>query len=186
MFQKTTQALAYNGWAYLVQMSRLLQGRGKHERKLGVNYMRSHLRIATSYRAFFKDRYERGQRRSLLQAAFYEHGTDYVRVMNDLSRQKIILSRPMLVRLAQLEPMAFRSILELAGSDVPPPPQETTSRSLEKAYAGEEGYLDNDMLIDELQRGGEFGNPLAKMSKDELRNYWKKAIEIDEEVEDDS
>ena len=177
MLHTTSPSFAYSGGKYLTEMSRLLSGRGKHERKLGRNYIRSHLRIATTYRAFFKDRYERGLRRGLLQAAFCEHGTDYPSAMSDLARQKLLFTKPMLIHLAQLEPMAFRSIVELMGSGIAPPPQDTSSRGLEKAYNEKKGYLcDTDEIIEELQRGGFAGNPMAKMSKEEIKNHWKTLI----------
>mmetsp|Transcript_24491 Transcript_24491/g.38196 ORF Transcript_24491/g.38196 Transcript_24491/m.38196 type:complete len:181 (+) Transcript_24491:57-599(+) len=179
MFSQTRTALAYSGKTYLTEMSRLLNGRGKHEQKLGRNYIRSHLRIATSYRAYFKSRYERGMRRSLLQAAFYEHGTDYPRAMNDLARQKLLFSRPMLIRLAQFEPMAFRSVLELVGSGICPVEPDVTNRGLEAACNSKSGYMmENGPAITELQRGGEYGNPLASMSQEEIGNKWKDLIKL--------
>ncbi|KNH07954.1 hypothetical protein XU18_1435 [Perkinsela sp. CCAP 1560/4] len=179
MLRGTTTCLAYYGQKYLTEMSRLLNGRGRHEAKLGRSYIRSHLRIATTYRAYFKSRYERGMRRSLLQGAFYEHGADYPKAMNDLARQKMLLSRPMMIRLAQYEPMAFRSILELISSGIYPVDQDVHSRALEQAYSNKGGYLkENDTLVEELQCGGPYGNPLAAMSRDEVVNKWKDLIQL--------
>ena len=98
--QRTGLLHHYCGKRELHEMANLLSGRGKHEMKLGHRYVRSHLRIQTNYRQYTKAHFERALTRNSVQAAMMEHGTDWMRMRNDLSRQKTVLLNDSMVNLA--------------------------------------------------------------------------------------
>ena len=100
-----------------------MKARQGHERKLGHITLRNLVHNESQNRREEDPVRQRSIDMTNLQAAANEQGTGEGRLRNDLSRQAVHLSRDTMIMLAQFEPMAFRSLVELAGSDISPPPR---------------------------------------------------------------
>eukprot|EP00759_Apiculatamorpha_spiralis_P056486 PhF_6_TR8080/c0_g1_i1/m.12500/K02887/RP-L20, MRPL20, rplT; large subunit ribosomal protein L20 len=167
MFRSTPIAHHYNGKKYLFEIASMMTGRARHERKLGHRYIRTHLRVQSNYRAYAKDHFDRARVRSNLQAAYMEHGTDYPKARNDLSRQKILLDHHALSTLAIQEPLAFRSVMELISSGVAPPPRVEHTQL---AKSSEDTVNEAVQVLCDSR----YGNPVSKKyTAETLKDAWK-------------
>lgn len=100
----------------------MLRGRARHEKVLGVREVTLRLSKETRYRSQLKTYKNKTQVRKNIDAAAVEHGTGWSHMKNDLARQNVALLPTSQRILAQYEPLAFKSLLELCGSAIPPPP----------------------------------------------------------------
>eukprot|EP00758_Cryptobia_borreli_P003493 Tbor_TRINITY_DN3785_c0_g2::TRINITY_DN3785_c0_g2_i1::g.2433::m.2433/K02887/RP-L20, MRPL20, rplT; large subunit ribosomal protein L20 len=117
--------LVTHGWKanYLLWKARpALRGRAKNERILGQRETLLSLQKWTRFRVEHKRYRNKTLARSNIDAAAIEHGTSWVTLKNDLGRQNLALHPSIQQHLAQYEPLAFRSILELCSSRIAPPP----------------------------------------------------------------
>ena len=94
------------------------------ERRLGQMFLLRKMRTAVDYRVSGeKNRHTASITLSQMNSALQEHGTDVANVKRDDPRQNIWLDNMTQVTLAQLEPMSFRSYVEVVGSGIAPPPE---------------------------------------------------------------
>lgn len=106
----------------------LLRGRAKLEAKLGFKAVHVRLMKFTRFRLHHRKIDQRARIRTAVDSAAAEHGTGWAHLRNDLSKQNIHLYPSMQRLLAQYEPLAFRSVLEVASSSIVPPPSPLADR----------------------------------------------------------
>lgn len=119
------QTSANHGWRAQSELWRarpMLQGRARYEKSLGVREVTLRLTKETRFRTELRSFKNKTLIRKNIDAAAVEHGTGWVHIKNDLARQNIALLPTAQRILAQYEPLAFKSLLELCSSAIPPPP----------------------------------------------------------------
>jgi hypothetical protein len=112
----------YRAQIELDRVRPLLRGRAKYEKKIGLKKLFFMLRVQTKYRVELRRYKERALTRKNVDAALWEHNASWVTVRNDLARQNVALLPASQKRLALYEPLAFRAVVELCASRIPPPP----------------------------------------------------------------
>lgn len=137
MLRRCEPRLNWRATYELDRVRNTMWGRAKLERKLGFKRMFFQLRCATKYRVSSKRFYDSSIIRRNVDAAAQEHGASWNSLRNDFARQNVILQTRSQQRLAQYEPLAFRSLVELAGSKIPPPPPPQPQLVPAEAYSEE-------------------------------------------------
>lgn len=122
MLRQTNLNLNYNFKNEFWRARSLLRGRAKLETKLGMKAVHVRLAKYTRFRLHHRKYDQRARIRSAVDSAAVEHGTGWGHIRNDLSKQNIQLFPSTQRLLAQYEPLAFRSILEVSSSSIVPPP----------------------------------------------------------------
>lgn len=122
MFRSTLQYLNYNHKIEFWRARPLLRGRAKTERTLGVRAVALRLQKYTRFRIHHRRYDQRARVRANVDAAAVEHGTGWPHLRNDIARQNVAILPTTQRLLAQYEPLAFRSLLELCSSQIVPPP----------------------------------------------------------------
>ena len=119
------QTCVIRGWRAQSELWRarpMLTGRARYEKSLGVREVTLRLTKETRYRTELRSFKNKALIRKNIDAAAVEHGTGWAHIKNDLARQNIALLPTAQRMLAQYEPLAFKSLLELCSSAIPPPP----------------------------------------------------------------
>lgn len=110
--------------------------------------------------------------RKNVDSAAREHGTCWQYLRNDFAMHNIILLPKMQQMLAQYEPLAFRSLIEVCGSHVPPPPPPPTATIPAEAYYlpfSESCNAENDALHSSTPENTGNGPAAHPSSRVELR-----------------
>ena len=134
MFRRSSIALTWRAKVELDKARTLLRGRAKLERKLGIKFLFTEMRKRTAFRVELEKHQKRAIVRKNVDAAAAEHGTGWIHIRNDLARQNVVIMPRAQQLLAQYEPLAFRSVLELCSSNIAPPPSPTPARIPAEAY----------------------------------------------------
>ncbi|EPY38997.1 hypothetical protein AGDE_01059 [Angomonas deanei] len=92
------------------------------------------MRTQTRYRVELQSHWERAIVRKNVDSAAREHGTGWPALRNDLARQNVTLLPRTQQGLALYEPLAFRSVVELCASRIPPPPPPLSPQVPQEAY----------------------------------------------------
>lgn len=121
MLRQTPVALEHKFMREFLRARPLLRGRAKVEPKLGTRAVRLRLQKYTRFRTNHKSYDQRTRVRADVDAAAVEHGTGWAHIRNDLSRQAVHLFPTTQRLLAQYEPLAFRSMMELCSARIAPP-----------------------------------------------------------------
>jgi hypothetical protein len=134
MFRRTVVSLTWRAHYELNKARSLLRGRRRLERKLGIKYLFTNLRRRTTFRVELEKHQKRALVRKNVDSAAAEHGSGWNHIRNDLARQNVVLMPRMQQMLAQYEPLAFRSMMELCASRIAPPPAPQPAAIPDAAY----------------------------------------------------
>lgn len=165
-----------HGWKMrniIARVQPALRGRARFETKFASVQTMGILKHETQRRNGKYVWYQRAETRLNIGAALREHNTDLRHFENDSYRQNVFLN-PGVTRLVALqEPMAFRSLVELTASAIPPPPPpEAIQRGPALPDEGPEN-TDVDLRRD-VERMLEAKSPLAEQfNADQLMDAWK-------------
>ncbi|KAH9598263.1 hypothetical protein LSM04_009131 [Trypanosoma melophagium] len=142
MFRCTNASHNYRAALELDRIRSMLRGRARLERKVGLKRLYFLMRTQTRYRVEQQSHWNRAIVRKNIDSAAREHGTGWPQLRNELGRQNILLLPHTQQTLAQYEPLAFRAVIELCASRIPPPPPPAFVEVPEETYvewpAGEE------------------------------------------------
>lgn len=127
-------ALHYRATVELDRLRGMLRGRARLERKIGLKRLFFLMRTQTRYRVEQQSHWNRAIVRKNVDSAAREHGTSWQHLRNDLARQNVTLLPRMQQTLAQYEPLAFRAMVELCASHIPPPPPPKTATVPDEVY----------------------------------------------------
>lgn len=135
MLRHSNFCLNYRATLELDRLRGMLRGRARLERKVGLKRLFFLMRSQTRYRVEQQSYWNRSIVRKNVDSAAQEHGTSWVYLRNDLARQNLMLLPRTQQILAQYEPLAFRAVVELCASRIPPPPPPLTAQVPAEAYA---------------------------------------------------
>ena len=121
MLQQSLTLRHFKGQEQLSKMLGTLTDRRRHERRLGLRTLLNRLLFRSEYRNSYQRPRARSELRQGVGASALESGTDWSASRNDLARQNCIVNLSSQHALAQLEPLAYRALMELASSEIPPP-----------------------------------------------------------------
>ncbi|KPI84919.1 hypothetical protein ABL78_6044 [Leptomonas seymouri] len=157
MLRSTSISRYWRATAELDRLRGLLRGRARLEKKVGLKRITFLMRTQTRYRVEQKSHWERAIVRKNVDSAAHEHGSGWQHLRNDLARQNMMLLPRMQQQLSLYEPLAFRAVMELCASRVPPPPPPMTAQVPEEAYAkrAEDGKTAHPAARRELKEGVE-------------------------------
>lgn len=157
MLRSTNISRYYRATAELDRLRGLLRGRARLEKKVGLKRITFLMRTSTRYRVEHKAHWERAIVRKNVDSAAHEHGSGWQHLRNDLARHNMFLLPKTQQQLALYEPLAFRAVMELCASRVPPPPPPVTAQVPEEAYArrAEDGATSHPAATRELREGVE-------------------------------
>lgn len=155
MLRSTFPLLNYRATVELDRIRGLLRGRARLERKVGLKRLLFLMRTQTRYRVEQQSFWERAVVRKNVDSAAQEHGGSWSQLKNDLARHNIHLFPRSQQTLAQYEPLAFRAVMELCASHVPPPPPPLTAQVPVEAYmpTPEDPHVAHPAARRELQEG---------------------------------
>ena len=111
----------WRAYKELDRVRHLLSGRQKLERKLGYKQLIGDLKSWSRHRASGLSYRSKSITRHNVDAAALEHGSGWNQIRSDLARQNVVLLPSAQKMLAQYEPLAFRALVELCSSNIPPP-----------------------------------------------------------------
>lgn len=134
MLRSSSLSLHYRATAELDRIRGMLRGRARLEKKIGLKRLFFLMRSQTRYRIEQQSHWNRAIVRKNIDSAAREHGSGWPYLRNDLARQNVILLPAMQQTLAQYEPLAFRCLMELCSSRIPPPPPPMTAVIPEEVY----------------------------------------------------
>jgi hypothetical protein len=134
MIRSTGVSLSWRASHELDKARTLLRGRRRIERKLGIKYLFTNLRKRTTFRVELEKHQKRALVRKNIDSAAHEHGSGWSHIRNDLARQNVVIMPRMQQMLAQYEPLAFRSLMELCSSNIAPPPAPEPAAIPPQAY----------------------------------------------------
>lgn len=134
MLRRTSTSLHFRAQLELDRIRGLMRGRARLERKIGLKRLFFLMRTQTRYRVEQKALWERAVVRKNVDSAAREHGTGWPHLRNDLARQNVMLLPKTQQTLAQYEPLAFRAVVELCASRIPPPPPPSSPQVPAEAY----------------------------------------------------
>lgn len=135
MLRRSQVSLNYRATYELERIRSMMRGRARLERKIGLKYLFFLMRTQTRYRVELQSYWERSIVRKNVDSAAREHGSGWPYLRNDLARQNVLLLPRTQQALAQYEPIAFRAVVELCASRIPPPPPPVTAQVPEEAYS---------------------------------------------------
>eukprot|EP00796_Vickermania_ingenoplastis_P008217 gene8217-5741_t len=124
----------YRAHMELDKIRGMLRGRARLERKVGLKRLFFLMRTQTRYRVEQQSFWNRAIVRKNVDSAAREHGASWSHIRNDSARHNVMLLPRMQQVLAQYEPLAFRSLLEVYGSRIPPPPPPKTAEIPVEVY----------------------------------------------------
>ncbi|EAN90473.1 hypothetical protein C3747_76g227 [Trypanosoma cruzi] len=134
MLRRTSLACSYRASLELDRIRSMLRGRARLERKVGLKRLFFLMRTQTRYRVEQQSHWNRAIVRKNVDSAAREHGTGWAQLRNEFGRQNILLLPRSQQMLAQYEPLAFRAVVELCASRIPPPPPPVFTKVPEEAY----------------------------------------------------
>lgn len=135
MFQISCIARHYRAAIELDRIRGMLRGRARLERKVGLKRLFFLMRTQTRYRVEQQSHWNRAVVRKNVDSAAREHGSSWQYIRNDIARHNMILQPRMQQVLAQYEPLAFRALIEVCASRIPPPPPPLTASIPEEVYS---------------------------------------------------
>lgn len=124
-----------------------LRGRARKEKKLTWKSLRRQLLDETEHRQYGLKEFKAANRVQNVNAALLEHGTDSKKAARDFARQNYMFGLSTLQHLAQFEPLAFRSLVEVAASRIPPPPPPNVDQQVGLTSPDAELKKDVDRLL---------------------------------------
>lgn len=172
MLRATGVTLHYRAKLELDRIRGMLRGRARLERKVGLKRLFFLMRTQTRYRVEQQSLWNRAIVRKNVDSAAREHGTSWSYIRNDTARQNVTLLPKTLQMLAQYEPLAFRSLMEICASNIPPPPPPKTAVVPEETY--ELHSPKQEPEASEEQKGPAPSHPAAQKELRELVNQMMK------------
>lgn len=148
MFRNSITFLHFKGQPQLTKALGLLHGRHRYERRLGLNRLLRMTIGRSHYNTEQRRPIQRALRRQVIGATQLESGTDWRSARNDLARHNSILSLQSLEQIAQLEPLAMRSLMELVSSDIQPPRGVDWNKTAGKAEVNAMESMDDELRAD--------------------------------------
>lgn len=190
MLRRTDVCLHFRARAEFDRIRSMMRGRAKLERKIGIKQMTFIMRTQTAYRVELQSYWEKRLNRKRVDSAAVEHGVGWGPLKNDLARQDVLLSPTAQHNLATYEPLAFRAVVELASSKIPPPalpasrpvpPEAYEPRPTEPNTCTKASTKELSEMIDDIMARPLFAS-LAKehnVRADGLLDAWKEFEHVD-------
>ncbi|ORC91395.1 uncharacterized protein TM35_000064000 [Trypanosoma theileri] len=170
MLRCTNVVLNYRAALELDRIRSMLRGRARLERKVGLKRLYFLMRTQTRYRVEQQSHWNRAIVRKNVDSAAREHGSGWPQLRNELARQNMILLPHTQQTLAQYEPLAFRAVMELCASRIPPPPPPAL------VEVPEETYVDWATIREKEEEEGK-GNKSHPAARVELRRGVERVLQ---------
>ena len=152
MLRSNQTLLYWKGVRELAPALSALRGRHKFEKSLGVKQILRDAIAQSRHRHEKMKPWQRSIVRVGVGAVALELGTDWASLPKDLARQNVIVTQRCLHQVAQLEPLAFRCMVELSTSAIPPPPNTTSVEYQSQLANMYEGQSSDDKLKTDVAR----------------------------------
>jgi ribosomal protein L20 len=150
MFRSQQLCLYWKATKELAPATAALHDRRKYERSLGTKFLLKGLILQSRHRHENKRPWERSIARTGINAVANENGNDWQSLSKDIARQNIVINQRCMHRIAQFEPLAFRCLLELSSSAIPPPPNvsDPTVQAELKQLHKQNGDVNEQLRVD--------------------------------------
>lgn len=158
----------------------MLMGRARMERRLGYKQIMFQLRTQCKFRVESKPAVEKQLIRAQADAAAKEQNTDWNAIRNDIARQKVQILPQTQATLAKYEPMAYRAMIELLASGIPPPPKPEHNRMPVEAVTNPGPHVAEAELDEAITRLQRTPSTISAVAPADLKSSWKRYLHADD------